>query len=142
MMQSIEIRRRIRWADADAAGRLYFPRIFDYVGEAEGELLRKVRFARRDGKRRYDFPRVHVECQFHKVLALDDAFSLRLTVAKLGHTSIGYAFEVRRDDDEARELAAEGSFTIVVLADGNPVEIPPPLRAALAAASDPEPQRS
>jgi YbgC/YbaW family acyl-CoA thioester hydrolase len=135
-MQSVEIRRRIRWADSDAAGRLYFPRIFDYVGEAEAELMRKAAFARRDGKRRYDFPRVHVECQFHKVLALDDAFILRLTVAKLGRTSIGYAFEVRRDD-EGRELAAEGSFTIVVLADGNPVEIPPPLRAALAAAPDP-----
>src|SRR5207249_200857 len=39
-MRSIEIPGRIRWADSDAAGRLYFPRIFDYVGEAEAELLR------------------------------------------------------------------------------------------------------
>ena len=131
-MRSIEIPGRIRWADSDAAGRLYFPRIFDYVGEAEAELLRAVRFSRRDLGDRYDFPRVHVECQFHKVLALDDPFSLRLAVARLGRTSIRYEFEVRRADAD-RTLAASGSVTVVVVLDGKPAEIPAPLRAALEA---------
>src|SRR3989441_9343290 len=81
-MRSIEIPGRIRWADSDAAGRLYFPRIFDYVGEAEAELLRAFRFSRRGPGDRYDFPRILVECQFHKVLALDDPFTLRLAVAR------------------------------------------------------------
>ena len=39
---SIEFRRRLRWADADAAGRLHFPRIFEIIEEAEGELLREA----------------------------------------------------------------------------------------------------
>ena len=36
----IEYERRLRWADADAAGRLHFPRIFEIVEEAEADLLR------------------------------------------------------------------------------------------------------
>jgi len=129
---AVEIRRRIRWSDADAAGRLYFPHIFDYFGEAEAKLLRGVGFSRRERDHRYDFPRVHVECAFRKVLALDDGFVLRITVQRLGRTSIRYGFVVRRDDGES-ELAAEGSVTVVVLRDGVPVEIPAGLRSALSA---------
>ena len=32
MPASIELERRLRWADSDAAGRLHFPRIFEIVG--------------------------------------------------------------------------------------------------------------
>jgi acyl-CoA thioesterase FadM len=35
MPATIEFKRRLRWADADAAGRLHFPRIFEIVEEAE-----------------------------------------------------------------------------------------------------------
>ena len=36
----VEFNRRLRWADADAAGRLHFPRIFEIIEEAESELMR------------------------------------------------------------------------------------------------------
>ena len=42
MPASIELERRLRWADSDAAGRLHFPRIFEIVEEAESELVRKI----------------------------------------------------------------------------------------------------
>jgi len=42
MAASIELKRRLRWADADAAGRLHFPRIFELVEEAESELVRRI----------------------------------------------------------------------------------------------------
>ena len=42
MAASIELNRRLRWADADAAGRLHFPRIFELVEEAESELVRAI----------------------------------------------------------------------------------------------------
>src|SRR5262249_4896723 len=47
-MSSVELQRYVRWADADAAGRLYFPRIFDYFGEAERELLRQTGLSREE----------------------------------------------------------------------------------------------
>ena len=127
MPASIELRRRLRWADADAAGRLHFPRIFELVEEAESELVRRIDWPM-NRSMGYDFPRVKVDCQFRKVLSLDDPFRLTLTVGKLGRTSFRYDFEVFNADEE---LAIEGAMTVVTLKNGEPAEIPASLRAAL-----------
>lgn len=127
MPASIELERRLRWADADAAGRLHFPRIFEIVEEAESELVRQIGWPM-NRSMGYDFPRAHVECRFVRVLTLDSPFRLRLTVGKLGRTSFRYDYQVFDADDE---LALEGTMTVVVLRDGKPTEIPPILRAAL-----------
>src|ERR1700682_4386114 len=127
MPASIELVRRLRWADADAAGRLHFPRIFEIIEEAESELVRGIEWPM-NRSMGYDFPRVHLECRFLRVLMLDSPFRLRLTVGKLGRTSIRYDYQVFDADEE---LAIEGTMTIVVLQDGRPTEIPPTLRAAL-----------
>ena len=127
MPASIELERRLRWADADAAGRLHFPRIFELIEEAESELVRTLDWPM-DRSRNYDFPRVHVECRFLRVLMLDAPFCLRLTVGKLGRTSIRYDYQVF---DGGGELAIVGTMTIVVLQNGLPTEIPQTLRAAL-----------
>jgi YbgC/YbaW family acyl-CoA thioester hydrolase len=128
-MTSLELTRRIRWADADFAGRLHFPRIFEYFEDGESELLRAAGFsfyAVAD----YDFPRKHVEAVFHQVLALDAPFVLRVTVGRLGNTSIRYDYHVF-SDEACTQLAVEGSMTVVVVKDGRPAPIPEPMRAAL-----------
>src|SRR5687768_3422497 len=127
MPASIELNRRLRWADADAAGRLHFPRIFEIVEEAESELVRSIAWPM-NRSMGYDFPRVHVECRFLRVLTLDSPFRLRLTVGKLGRTSYRYDYQVFDADDE---LAIEGTMTVVVLQNGKPAEIPRSLREAL-----------
>jgi YbgC/YbaW family acyl-CoA thioester hydrolase len=125
---SIEFRRRLRWADADAAGRLHFPRIFEVVEEAEAELMREAGWPLDARRREHDFPRVNVNCNFHRALALDAPYRLLFSVGSLGRTSIRYDYRVFDADDE---LAIEGTMTVVVLRDGKPTEIPPALRAAL-----------
>jgi YbgC/YbaW family acyl-CoA thioester hydrolase len=125
---SIEFRRRLRWADADAAGRLHFPRIFEIVEEAEGELLREAGWTLDVRRREHDFPRVNVNCNFYRPVALDAPFRLRLSVGELGRTSIRYDYQVF---DAAEELAIEGTMTVVVMREGKTTEIPPALRAAL-----------
>ena len=125
---SIEFKRRLRWADADAAGRLHFPRIFEIIEEAEGELMRGIAWPLNLRRKDYDFPRVHLECQFKRIIALDAPYRLLLTVGKLGRTSIRYDYQVF---DEGEELAIEGTMTVVVLREGKPTEIPLDLRAAL-----------
>jgi YbgC/YbaW family acyl-CoA thioester hydrolase len=127
MPAAIELERRLRWADSDAAGRLHFPRIFEIVEEAESELVRSIDWPM-NRSMGYDFPRAHVECQFKRVLMLDSKFRLRLAVGKLGRTSIRYDFQVF---DGEGELAIEGSMTVVVVQNGKPTKIPVSLRAAL-----------
>jgi acyl-CoA thioester hydrolase len=134
-MASIELKRRIRWADADAAGRLHYPRIFEYFEEGETELLRAVGYSMFEGgyeARSYDFPRKHVEATFHRMLSLDAPFVMRVAVGKLGNTSIRYDFHIFADE-ACTQLALEGTMTVVVIKDGQPTPIPAELRAALAA---------
>ena len=131
----IEFNRRLRWADADAAGRLHFPRIFEIIEEAESELLRAIEWPMDVRRKDYDFPRVHLECKFHRIIALDAPFRLRLNVGRLGRTSIRYDYQVF---DGAEELAIEGTMTVVVMQNGRPVEIPTLLRAALGGEVFPE----
>ena len=127
MPASIELQRRLRWADTDAAGRLHFPRIFEIVEEAESELVRSINWPM-NRSMGYDFPRVNVECNFLRILELDAPFRLRFTVGKLGRTSIRYDYQVFDSEDE---LAIQGTMTVVVLQNGKPTEIPTSLRAAL-----------
>jgi len=133
MPATIELQRRLRWADADAAGRLHFPRIFEIVEEAESELVRSIEWPM-NRSMGYDFPRVHVDCRFLRVLSLDDPFRLRLTVGHLGRTSFRYDFQVFNAADE---LAIEGTMTVVTLQNGKPTEIPESLRAALSRSEPP-----
>lgn len=135
-MAAIELRRRIRWADADAAGRLHYPRIFEYFEEGETELLRSVGYSMFDGAfagQGYDFPRKHVEATFHRMLPLDAPFVMRVSVGKLGHTSLRYDFHIFADED-CTQLALDGTMTVVVVKDGQPTPLPAQLRTALTAA--------
>jgi len=132
-MASIELERRIRWADADAAGRLHYPRIFEYFEEGEVELLRSVGIEMLSGGvevRGYDFPRKHVDAIFHRVLPLDSLFVMRVTVGKLGNSSIRYDYQIF-SDKACTELALEGSMTVVAVKEGKPAPIPKKLREAL-----------
>jgi acyl-CoA thioester hydrolase len=129
-MLSAELKQWVRWADADAAGRIYFPRIFDYFCEAEGEILRKAGHAFGVGGTELEFPRVHVQCQFKKILRLGVSFTMRASVKKLGRTSIHYDFLV---SDQFGEIAAYGTVVVALIRHGKRVEIPPALRAALSA---------
>lgn len=124
----VEFERRLRWADADAAGRLHFPRIFEIVEEAESELMRGIGWPYDVRRRDYDFPRVHLECHFRRVIALDEAFRLLFVVGKIGRTSIRYDYKVFDADDE---LAIDGTMTVVVVQNGQPAEIPTSLRDSL-----------
>ena len=129
-MKMIELKRTVRWSDADPAGIIYYPRIFDYVGECEWELLHGIGVRWEELKDTYLLPRVHVECNYKKILKIGASFTIRLKPETLGRTSIKYGFEVFLDDAPG-EVAAYGSVTSVVVRDGKAAEIPAVLRDAL-----------
>ena len=136
-MPSIEVKRRVRWADSDPAGRINFPRYFEYMEDGEAELMRARGLSYATLPAGCGVPRVHTECSFRKILNYDAPFTMRVTVGKLGNTSIRYDYQFFLDG-ESPELAAEGSMTIVVIKDGRPIPIPQEWREAL---SDPPERR-
>jgi acyl-CoA thioester hydrolase len=71
-------------------------------------------------------------CEFHAPLAFPDTVQAALRVAHLGRTSVRYEIGLFRDGSE--EPAATGWFVHVFVDRGErrAVEIPPPMRSALA----------
>jgi YbgC/YbaW family acyl-CoA thioester hydrolase len=129
-MPAIELQLRVRWADSDPAGRINFPRFFDYMEDGERDLMRACGLSYAMLPPGYSVPRVHTDCTFKKMLAYDAPFRMRATVGKLGNSSIRYDFQFFNQNDPP-ELAAEGTMTVVVIKDGRPTEIPANWRAAL-----------
>lgn len=129
-MPSAELTLRVRWADSDPAGRINFPRYFDYMEDGEAELLRSCGLSFAQLPPGYGIPRVHTDCTFRKILNYDAPFTMRVTVGKVGNSSIRYDYQFFTAAGEP-ELAAEGSMTVVLIKDGVPTEIPAAWRAVL-----------
>lgn len=70
-------------------------------------------------------------CRFHASLAFPDTIEAGLRVGSLGRSSVRY--EIGLFKQGAASAAADGHFVhvFVTRADMRPVEIPPPIRAAL-----------
>ncbi|MFG2328099.1 acyl-CoA thioesterase [Streptomyces sp. NPDC048604] len=104
-LPSIVIERRVEWPDTDAAGHYHHSTVVRWVEAAEAALLRRLGLAHLFGST----PRVHFEADYRARLWFGDLVRVELRIAKVGTTSLHYAFTVRAQGDEA---AATGRMTI------------------------------
>lgn len=83
---------------------------------------------------------VQSQCRYRAPVAYPDAVRVGVRVDKLGRSSVTYGLAVFREGDDT--AAAEGSFVHVFVdrATRRPVELPPPLREALARITAPSPR--
>ncbi|HEY6140567.1 MAG TPA: thioesterase family protein [Thermoanaerobaculia bacterium] len=125
----------VRWEDIDAAGIINYQAYLRFFGLAEAELYRSCGLSYRemfDGVGIW-LPRVHVECDFHVPVVLDDLLVVEAWFGRIGTTSIHIDFEVRRK--EAPEtVVASGKYIVVSVKKGElaPVPVPQALREKLA----------
>jgi acyl-CoA thioesterase FadM len=116
--------RRVLFVDTDAGGRIHFTAALRWAEAVEHRLVRDLAPGTDIGT----WPRRHVEATYHRALAFDDEFTLTLGVARVGGSSVGWAWRVDRDG----ELCVEGAYTTVhVGPDGAPEAVPPALRDLL-----------
>ena len=115
---------RVAWVDTDAGGRIHFSNAFRWAELAETALVRDALSLNEWA----NFPRKHVHAEFLKVLRFDDEIEVRLTVERLGRTSITYAWTISKDG----EAHVVGGHTVVhVDREGKPAPLPDEVRAAL-----------
>ena len=105
----IVARRRLEWADTDAAGHNHFSVAFRWMEEVEGELRRNLGLP---VDLTGGMPRVHVEVDYRERIWYADEVVITMWVEKVGSTSCGFAWQVRRDSD-AGSLLMEGSHIAV-----------------------------
>lgn len=84
--------------DTDAAGIWHHSTATRWTEEAEAELHRRL------GVITETFgatPRVHIEYDFSLALRFDDEVEVRLTVVRVGESSVEYAIQITRDGADA-----------------------------------------
>ena len=116
---------------------MHFSTYFTYMEEAEHELFRQLGttvMRKVDDETTISWPRVAAECQYRGSARFEDVIQIKVSVRRLGTTSVTFAFEFFVD----QELIATGTMTTVCCLfakDQPPKSIPmsEPLREQLSA---------
>ena len=122
---SFTTKRRVEFRDTDAAGIVHFSAFFPMMEAAEHELLRSLGLSVMpralstggsdsaestvDSDLRVTWPRVSASCQYLSAARFEDQLEIEVKVAKVGTTSVQYAFTFLRDEKKL----AEGMMTSV-----------------------------
>jgi acyl-CoA thioesterase FadM len=119
---------RVRFQDVDAAGTLFFPKVFELFADVYLQILFDAGLDVPGALRAREFaaPLAHVEADFVRPLFFGDAIQVRVARALVGDTSVRFGFGVWKDG----QLAAYGS-TVHVFVDGKTFQkcpVPAPLR--------------
>ena len=131
-------RRRVQFAETDAAGMVHFSIFFRYMEEAEHALWRQAGMDIFANHEERSWPRISANFDFKAPLRFQDEFEVRTEIAAVSRRTIQWAHVLMRGDT----VIGTGSVTAVYVAknrDGSmkateiPAEIISQLRAALAA---------
>ena len=110
--QVFTVDRRVRFADCDAAGIVFFPRYFEMLnGVVEDWFAGRLGASFRElhQNRHVSVPTAAVEARFIAPSRLEDELTFELTVTKLGGASCG----LRHRISSGGQLRFEASQTIV-----------------------------
>lgn len=118
-------RRRVHFADTDAAGVAHFSRLLCYAEEAEHEMLEKLGIPLLEGG---GWPRVRVVCDYKAPLRAGDTAEVALSLADVGNSAVVWKFAISCKG----RMVAEGEMTAVrVDGEGKAVGLPDAWRNAL-----------
>lgn len=124
----------IRWGDVDEARIVYYPRFFHMCHVAMEDTFEKavgIPYARVLHDDLVGFPAVAIESEFPARTEFGDVLRMRVSVARLGRTSVTWRFEGARAKDGVVGLEAKITTVCVDMRTFRPTPIPPRYRAAL-----------
>jgi acyl-CoA thioesterase FadM len=91
---SVAVPCRVEWLDTDASGHYHHGTVIRWVESAEAELFRRIGCADIFGR----IPRVHYEADYHSRVWFGDEVELRLTVDRVGRSSLSMSFTALSGD--------------------------------------------
>ena len=92
MAKQFVIKRRVQFAETDAAGVLHFANYFKFMEEAEHAYWRSMGLSviTADRGRQVSWPRVATSCEYFHPARFEDELELVLDVEKVGRRSLTY----------------------------------------------------
>lgn len=108
MPREFTYRRRVQFAETDAAGIVHFAVFYRYMEEAEHAMWRDAGLSIEPQGAPIGWPRVAASFEFHRPLRFEDECDVRIAVAALKSRTIEYACTITRNG----EKIASGAMTI------------------------------
>lgn len=127
-----DTRLRVRYAETDQMGQMYYGRYAELFEVGRVEALRALGFPyRRIEERGVMLPVRDLHVRYHKPVRYDDEIIVRTTIAEPLSVRIRFTYELL---NEAGELLTEGETTLVFVDAGTkrPCRAPDDLVAAIA----------
>ena len=111
MLPPFHTTRRVEFCHTDAAGIAHFAAFFEFMEQAEHELLRSrdLSVFMNDDTGIISWPRVAAKCEYQSAARFEDILEIEVNIARLGEKSITYAFLFRSEGNEV----ASGEITAV-----------------------------
>jgi acyl-CoA thioester hydrolase len=108
MPREFTYRRRVQFADTDAAGIVHFAMFYRYMEEAEHAMWREAGLSIEPRDAAIGWPRVAASFEFHRPLRFEDECDVRIAVTAVKSRTIEYACTIARNG----EKIATGAMTI------------------------------
>jgi YbgC/YbaW family acyl-CoA thioester hydrolase len=131
-MLSHEEKITIRFADADPAGVVFYPRLIERAHDAVENMIRHsaIGHAAWFGSKEIAVPLRHAEAGFFRPMRPGESYTARAAVEKIGETSVAFAVEFTGADG-ATAAQVRTVHVAVDRATGRPVALPQAWRRAL-----------
>jgi acyl-CoA thioester hydrolase len=123
---------RVRYAETDQMGVVYYANFFVWFEVGRVELLREIGFSYRDMEKLDDCHIVVAEarCSYKRPALYDDSLRIRTRVLQIRRKTIRFAYEVLRDP--GTELLATGeTLHVICNRSGRPKSLPEKYMRAL-----------
>ncbi len=108
MPREYTYRRRVQFAETDAAGIVHFEVFYRYMEEAEHAMWRDAGLSIEPRDAPIGWPRVAASFEFHRPLRFEDECDVRIAVSAIKSRTIEYACTITRGG----EKVATGAMTI------------------------------
>jgi acyl-CoA thioester hydrolase len=120
-------RTRVGFSDTDAQGIVYYGRYNPYFDLARVEYLRSLGLLQRRGEAG-DFVMRANEVEYFAPAVFDDEIEVFVRVARLGRTSVTFAFAAYRLPDELLMVTAHQTLVYIDLAERKACPVPDSFR--------------
>jgi acyl-CoA thioester hydrolase len=116
-MSVSQTRIRVRYAETDQMGVVYYANFFIWFELGRVELLRQLGFQYKQMEIDDDchFPVVEANCRYKSPARYDDELLLETTVLALRRTVIKFGYRLLRPENQGLTLLAEGETTHVTV---------------------------
>jgi acyl-CoA thioester hydrolase len=123
---------RVRYAETDKMGVVYYANYFVWFEVARADLLRSLGWSYREMEHEgVALPVIEAHCQYHKAARYDEELDVKTVGRLLSPVRMEFTYEVVRREDAAR--AASGrTVHAAVSPDGRPCRLPPRIRQVFA----------